>query len=344
MQTWIDVLAATIDSWDGRWIVVSPDIDGILSAALFKKHYNAMIAGIYSTVDLVLVNGATREDAQQALWLDHDITAKGIRCIGQHLLRVRDDDSLTNVCLNRFNPNEHFNQTYARSFKGVGGLARDKYPFGTIHFLMEGLREPYPSMDSEGYALFAHADGTWANAIKYRPNCNRWRDLMFASGGLIDDVTTESKPGGYTTRRSALASHRRLVENLKRCGVCASGSAASSRSSILPVPWRGLQGVQSLGFPKSGQRDMRERKIRDILPRLDQLTRYVAGCLGWGGHSAPTIVSEIYFGELHRVPPYPYLASPGTLDGFLSKMGSFSHAVIDYRTMQFTTGIDIASG
>jgi len=336
---WQDALAGTIDAWDKKAIVVSPDIDGILSALLFKKRYGSKIVGIYSTVDIILLNGATRADIQKALWLDHDVTHPSVKCIGQHLLRVRDDDVLSNVAPESFNPNEFFDQTYVRSFKGLNKPGRDKYPFGTIHFLMEALNESYPTRGSEAYALFAHADGTWANAIKYSPNCNRWRDLMFAPGGFIDDVTTDELARRYVSGRESLAAHQRLVRDLVSHGMRRGGSASAGRDHALPELWRELQGVQSVGYPKSGDLEKRRTRIEAATACFDRVYDYLASLLRWDGALPASHISDIVFGDLTRMGPHLYQSMAGSLDAFLRERDSFSHAIIDYRTIQFTNGI-----
>jgi hypothetical protein len=47
--------------------------------------YPVKIIGIYTTTHLLLLDDHTKEEAKDALWLDHDISQIGVRCVGQHL-------------------------------------------------------------------------------------------------------------------------------------------------------------------------------------------------------------------------------------------------------------------
>jgi len=78
IDTWTDALDGVFADWDRAAIVVSPDVDGILSAALVSAAYGSRIAGIYTTSALLLVDGATPNDASEALWVDHDVSYPGV--------------------------------------------------------------------------------------------------------------------------------------------------------------------------------------------------------------------------------------------------------------------------
>ena len=67
-----------IDDWDETHVITSPDIDGILSyLAIRIARPEARLAGIYTTSHVLLFDGLTREEAREAIWLDHDISQPG---------------------------------------------------------------------------------------------------------------------------------------------------------------------------------------------------------------------------------------------------------------------------
>ncbi|HIB23095.1 MAG TPA: hypothetical protein EYO22_00055 [Candidatus Poseidoniales archaeon] len=85
-EDWLVQFNLALDAWDKKYIITSPDIDGILSACLLSNKYGAKLSGIYTTRYLILFDNATSSDAKRALWLDHDISEQGIQCMGQHLV------------------------------------------------------------------------------------------------------------------------------------------------------------------------------------------------------------------------------------------------------------------
>ena len=51
---WIPQFNHTLDDWNKRFIITSPDVDSLLSAALMVQHYNARLIGVYTTSHLIL--------------------------------------------------------------------------------------------------------------------------------------------------------------------------------------------------------------------------------------------------------------------------------------------------
>ena len=56
--------------------------------------YPLKIIGIYTTTHLLMLDNFDKNDAKDALWLDHDVSQKGIKCIGQHLIHHKSTDEL----------------------------------------------------------------------------------------------------------------------------------------------------------------------------------------------------------------------------------------------------------
>ncbi len=76
------------NDWNGK-LVVSPDVDGVVSANLISHIFDAELIGFYdpgSTSVLRLCEGYDWSDAESALWLDHDIIDSRIISVGQHMI------------------------------------------------------------------------------------------------------------------------------------------------------------------------------------------------------------------------------------------------------------------
>jgi hypothetical protein len=93
---WQTDLSSVIDKWasssKNRAVVISPDVDGLTSAAILNEFYPLTIIGIYTTTHLLMLDDFDSNDAKNALWLDHDVSQKGIKCIGQHLVHQASPD------------------------------------------------------------------------------------------------------------------------------------------------------------------------------------------------------------------------------------------------------------
>lgn len=144
-QEWVDDLRTLVDDqWDQKHVVTSNDVDGLLSAALVCHLTNARLVGFYTNWCLVLFDGASADDARDALWVDLDVLGN-VRCVGNHIIHARaasasatSDDRPLDVLPNRneysVNLNERYGQTAGASFRSTS-LERgkkDKFPFSTV--------------------------------------------------------------------------------------------------------------------------------------------------------------------------------------------------------------------
>ncbi len=114
---------------DPALLVIGDDLDAVLSAALFLyTHPRARLAGLYHQYTRVLHAAAFAwKEVLNALWLDLDIYHPQCRSLGHHIVRLSRADALPGFA-GSCNLNE---------LAGVSQEAfRQKYPLGTIHFLM----------------------------------------------------------------------------------------------------------------------------------------------------------------------------------------------------------------
>ena len=247
---WKEAVLGVVDDWDGRHVITSPDVDGLLSFLAVRHAFpNVILGGVYTTSHLLGFDGLTRDEAREALWLDHDISQPGIRCMGQHLVNLNPEDLLPRRHPVSFNPNVFYKQAFTNSFQGRSGRTRDKYPFATCHFLFSALGIPEPERGTTAYHLLAHADGTWGTCQDYKVNTRIWYDEMFDES---DRVLTDLVLGEYCADPVNLERHTRLVEQLIENGI-STRRARESSSSAIPLAWQSLQGNQGIGFTKRSE-------------------------------------------------------------------------------------------
>lgn len=324
MGPWLVELGKVFEDWSDRTdrgVIISPDIDGLVSAALVCQAFQAAVVGVYTTSHLVLLGESTPEQASDALWLDHDVSEPGVRCVGQHLIHLAPGDRLPRRHEVSFNPNGHFGQTFQDSFKGVTGRTRDKYPFGTAHMVAEyvGLDDPDPGTGC--LALFAHIDSTWANALKYKANCEIWQGMMFPDSGLIARILDDYPMSGENLRQ-----HRALVERLVDAGVVNRTSAVKGLVG-LPEDWKSVGGRQVVGGQAANAPEQYLDNVRAVLGVVDDVLGTVTPIEGGPGIVLTGSVETPYPNRIH------------SMDALMVDEEIFSHAITNFRTVRYTTDL-----
>jgi len=321
-ESWKDLLSNVLSAWasESEGVVLSADVDGALSAAIVATKFPTRVIGIYTTTHLVLLDGATAEDAGRALWLDHDVSEPGVRCVGQHLVHHKKTDELPRREPESFNPNVWLRQAWENSFSGRGGRKRDKYPYGTCHFLADALGIDPGTEASPLAALMAHADGTWRTVVDYAPNADIWFNEMF-----VGSVFLEHLRESWAESSTHLAAHADVVNRLISAGVT-NGRSRSKIADGLSDDLQALTGRQGVRYqPKDPQ------SYADKVRSLQDLVAAEVGSTVLGGSSVSSIISG------HVDTPYPDRISD--FDEFMMENDVFSHAFTNQRTLRYTTGI-----
>ncbi len=329
IESWIADFNKCLDAWDGKYIITSPDIDGILSACLLGDKFGAKLAGVYTTRYLILFDGCGAKEAKSALWLDHDVSEEGIQCMGQHLVDHSELDLLPKRGKNSFNPNNYFRQTWKKSFHGSNMKVgkRDKYPYATVHFLMAGLGVECPPPYSKHIHLLAHADGSWATCVDYKVNTLTWKDTMFGdSQGLVNVLNSD-----YVLDDRNFLGHSSVVDDLISLGV-AKRSSRSGSSSLIPSRWQNLQGKQSINYRKNSPPN-------EWLTKFNGILRYVSKTTNWN-IEIPSLVTEMHRGLVLEVSNRGEIED-GDFDQFMFDENIFSHAITGAGTMRFTKNLTI---
>ena len=149
-----DILATLEHS---RNLIISPDMDGFMSAKLLERFNGSQIVGSYDKNILCLADGV---DPEQCIFLDCDMNRYNFVSLGNHMRLLEDSMSYKS-----FNPNVHFGVT----------TYSDKFPFATA-FLISFATEVQTS--TTDLTRMAFADSTLKNMEKYSNNMRNWSDRM----------------------------------------------------------------------------------------------------------------------------------------------------------------------
>lgn len=305
------------------------DLDAALSTVLYlHTHPDARLVGLYR--DYTTVHHAADlswEEVLDAVWLDLDIYHPRCRSLGHHIVRLTSGDDLPGFATS-CNLNELVGRCVERDFT-------QKYPLGTIHFLMwlyaldvpdTPLAEPLIWLADSAYingqseSLRARRDpmtGKWygKRCSGFRWNVGRW---------LYRQMPLPSLQDGFQRidRRAFEERVAELQEVLKQAGFRRGGGQRASRHlGLFGYQCQPPRGVEVAGYVR-------------------RLLRFVAEQTGWT--FAPRQISPL--DELAAVSGRRGKASvdqirPVSLESFLREHRVFSF-VFQYRgEMNFTTGL-----
>ena len=138
-------------------LIISPDMDGFMTAKLLERFNGSKIVGSYDKNLLCLADGISPEEC---LFVDCDMNREGFVSLGNHMRLIEDAMSSKS-----FNPNVHFGVT----------TYSDKFPYATA-FLISFATEAQTS-DSDLIRM-AFADSTLRNMEKYSNNMRNWSTRM----------------------------------------------------------------------------------------------------------------------------------------------------------------------
>jgi len=138
-------------------LIISPDMDGFMSAKLLERFNGSKIVGSYDKNILCLADGI---DPEKCLFVDCDMNRQEFVSLGNHMRLIEDGMSVES-----FNPNVHFGVT----------TYSDKFPYATA-FLISFATEVQTS-DSDLIRM-AFADSTLRNMEKYSNNMRNWSTRM----------------------------------------------------------------------------------------------------------------------------------------------------------------------
>jgi hypothetical protein len=138
-------------------LIISPDMDGFMTAKLLERFNGSKIVGAYDKNILCLADGI---NAEECLFVDCDMNREEFVSLGNHMRLIRDGMSSKS-----FNPNVHFDVT----------TYSDKFPYATA-FLISFATEV--NLSEQDLIRMAFADSTLKNMEKYSDNMRNWSTRM----------------------------------------------------------------------------------------------------------------------------------------------------------------------
>jgi hypothetical protein len=134
-------------------LIISPDMDGFMTAKLLERFNGSKIVGSYDKNILCLADGINPEEC---LFVDCDMNRQEYVSLGNHMRLLED-----NMSVESFNPNVHF---------GVSTYS-DKFPFATAFLISFATEVQTSNLD---LIRMAFADSTLKNMEKYSENMRNW--------------------------------------------------------------------------------------------------------------------------------------------------------------------------
>ncbi len=233
--------------------IISPDVDGILCALLMSHYFNWKVVGFYDGKELALKQGV---DVKTCIFLDMDIYRTSIRSCGHHMVAYNRNSLPPNWdnYANCINPN------LIRGFDALHEF-QQKYPFGTIHFLLCALGSSgliKNNLYDEAISTLLYADGAAKNLFNYPENCTSWFGFL--------DVKNSRSPVHSMFVKFANIRFEILMRNLK--GIL---------SSI-----KQIAGTKRFGGCKIKIRDTQNNFLtKQFHERIEKLAHLLAQNTGW---------------------------------------------------------------
>ena len=138
-------------------IIISPDVDGLMSATLLSRNLGHQVVGTYDKSILCLAEGI---DPSECLFVDCDMNTPEFASIGNHMRLMED-----NICIESFNPNVHFD---VKKYN-------EKFPYATCYLIAFAIEAQTTTLDKQ---RMAYADSTYKNAVDYAENMRNWSTRM----------------------------------------------------------------------------------------------------------------------------------------------------------------------
>jgi len=298
-------------------VVLSPDVDGVLSACLlsqylWEKHQvETEIVGTYNGRYVRAVNDVSVRDLCDAIWLDLDTRFTEVRTsIGNHFLgRVR-------MATGSFNPNALFQ---IENFY-------EKYPFATTHLLLFG---PLRSMTIPGLhtgmgkAAVAHADSCYYVCQKYVKNVQKWADRLF-DDAPTPDILQSMMTGAYM--RDNRAAHQQFVNKIEP------HVYRGKMQTEVPDEWKTCTGYQTCRAQNGVVQFRNVHALIKILSEIMQTKHPVI--------FDPLSCRTVWTGTKLRVEPSIFTED---LEQYMQTYNIRSHAITSFRVLSMTQGPPLVS-
>jgi len=292
-----------------RFIIMGDDLDAALSTCLLlDRNPGYVLAGIYNAYqELVLRKDyydKLTTNLHNTIWVDLDICHHACHSLGHHMIRYSSKDLLSSFH-NSCNLNEIFSKTLQNHFP-------QKYPLGTIHFLM-WLYDCKMPADEQARLLIWLADSSFINAQshRFRNNVKDWINNHFQMDFLADDFENQLDTVGFEEKM------REFQKVLQNKGF-----------------ERGSGQVKSKHLGLSGYQCQPKRIPEDMF----SLLRFVSDTLQWSLMDHQINLKEVkkIRGKRVSIPTSQMLKEYGDLDNFLQQQKVFSYVFPYKNTLNYT--------
>jgi hypothetical protein len=167
-------------------IITSPDLDGILTAAILTALYGKKVIGFYDGKRMTYIK---EYDPKKAAFVDMEIFNKDIPSLGNHMIVVHRD--FYNIMNKKLESCINGNIDY--KYDATTKYYNHKYPFGALHLLFMLIEERNPEYIEminfeKGIWPVIIADGLLNVPDKYPPNFNRWKCGYFKQSQVMQQV------------------------------------------------------------------------------------------------------------------------------------------------------------
>ncbi len=310
-------------------VVMGDDLDAALSVVLFlHTHPSARLVGIYSEYKAVYYfPGVAWDDVLTSVWLDLDIYHSRCRSLGHHITRLSPGDALTGFATS-CNINELFGKSVSHGF-------REKYPLGTVHFLMWLYEIEVPDVPGADLLIWL-ADSSYINS-----QSESWRRNRNRPGG---DWEWKKRKGfrrnvrnwlGYAFRMKFLWSTFANTDSLEFENRMASFQEVMEREGLR----QGYGQVASRHLKLSGYQC---QPYDNIAVSIRHLLEFVSRRTGW--EYRPDQVESLS-GTMHKREGNKVEADVGSirgksLDQFLGQQRVFSYVFHRFSRIRYTRGLD----
>lgn len=293
-------------------IVLSPDVDGVLSSLFISQYAGQMgwkvhVIGTYNGRSLRAFGNIDSARVAKALWVDLDVRFN-VRSVGQHFL------GSTAVHAGTFNPNVFYS---VQSMK-------NKYPFSTSALLFWALCPGF-ALSPLGEAALVHADSMYWVATRYRKNAGEWCTRLFPNETppLLQSLLDES----YLKTR--LATHQEFVSGISKWTFATKKRDFShvANAAIDQEGWRDTMGKQTCRILNNAHHTL----------CVNTLVQHLSGVLNIPTPVLfdPSHTNLVWRGTKMLVEPSPYTED---LEAYLQQHNIRSHAITSSRCISVTEG------
>ncbi len=247
----------------GLKMIVSPDLDGFLSAHLLGAILGWEVVGFYDvhrskreqkSILWIQSEYISQIESGKVVFIDHDIYRRRIPSLGHHMLSLDETVPIPEHA----DPNSmSVNPNLLRGFTLAGAFDR-KYPFGTVHFLLAC----YTAWDvTSGYRpsrqflpLLLHVDSSLQTAFtaSYRANALDWLEWL----------------GGADDQNSPLYEFCQMINR-------------TSLRRVLELDQMRAEKFKKLGLGRTSQCHLADPTDQEKWKRFMDLTEWISELSGW---------------------------------------------------------------